>query len=207
MFNDTHKLLLGLALLGPSSALANVIHWEVNSNFDPNAYWWGEGGDENFILSGGFDLNTDTGTISNITVKTSGAAGCVACNDFSDGGIGEFSIISFDGAVTFTESYGPNIYSPGSYWLQILGEGFDPSTPGTHATMDISYWGQTLLYDPFDPNTYMNIGCYWCVSMIGTLSPVPEPETYTLMLVGLGILGWRAKRKTSFNAQGALMYA
>jgi hypothetical protein len=36
--------------------------------------------------------------------------------------------------------------------------------------------------------------------MIGTLSPVPEPETYTLMLVGLGMLGWKTKRKTSFNA-------
>jgi NAD-dependent oxidoreductase involved in siderophore biosynthesis len=29
----------------------------------------------------------------------------------------------------------------------------------------------------------------------GLLVPVPEPETYALMLAGLGIVGWAAKRR------------
>ena len=29
----------------------------------------------------------------------------------------------------------------------------------------------------------------------GLLAPVPEPETYALMLAGLGVLGWAARRK------------
>ena len=27
------------------------------------------------------------------------------------------------------------------------------------------------------------------------LAPVPEPQTYALMLAGLGVLGWAARRK------------
>lgn len=30
---------------------------------------------------------------------------------------------------------------------------------------------------------------------IATLAPVPEPETYTMMLVGLGLVGFMANRR------------
>jgi len=200
MFNDIPKLLLvGLTLLGPCSALADVIHWEALSEENTPAYW-GEG--VNFLLNGGFDFNSTTGTFSNITVKTSTSTPnvCLACNDFSDGGTATaFSFESY-GGVEFSESYGPNAFSPGSnYWMRISGPGFDLSTPGTYANMHISYWGQILLYDPLDPDMYESLGCPECVSLTGTLVPIPEPETYALMLAGLGMLGWRAKRKAGIN--------
>lgn len=197
MFNDIPKLLLGLALLGPGSALADVIHWEVHSEEDTPAYMGG-----NFLLSGGFDFNSDTGTFSKITVKTSTTDGCVACNDFADGSTG--AVFSFEsyGGVEFSESYGPDVFFPGRYyWLRISGLGLDLSTPGAYANMDMTHWGQILLYDPYDPDVYENIGCPECVRLTGTLAPVPEPETYALMLAGLGMLGWHAKRKTRFSSK------
>ena len=30
---------------------------------------------------------------------------------------------------------------------------------------------------------------------IGTVTPVPEPETYALMLAGIGVLGFLARRR------------
>jgi hypothetical protein len=29
----------------------------------------------------------------------------------------------------------------------------------------------------------------------GSLAPVPEPETWALMLAGLGLVGWAARRR------------
>jgi len=204
MFNDIPKLLLGLALLGPCSVLANVIHWEVQSKEDIPSYMG-----ENFLLSGGFDFNSDTGTVSNITVKTSDTRGCIACNDFADGGTGmaisffyynDFELSEY-GGVEFTQSYGPNVYSPGrNYWLQISGAGFDLSIPKTYSNMGMAHIGQILLYDPYDPDMFESVGCPECVIMTGTLAPIPEPETYALMLLGLGILGWHTRRRANFDA-------
>jgi hypothetical protein len=45
---------------------------------------------------------------------------------------------------------------------------------------------------------YVNIhtpGTYGAGEIRGFLTPVPEPETYALMLAGLGVLGWFAKRR------------
>jgi hypothetical protein len=38
-------------------------------------------------------------------------------------------------------------------------------------------------------------GCFQCAVATGTLIAVPEPETYALLLSGLAIIGWRARRK------------
>lgn len=45
---------------------------------------------------------------------------------------------------------------------------------------------------------YVNIhtpGTYGAGEIRGFLAPVPEPGTYALMLAGLGVLGWVAKRR------------
>lgn len=198
MFHHFSKLFSGLVLFLPITAAAEIIHWDVYSEEDTPTYMG-----ENFVMSGGFDFNLDTGVFSNITVQTSTTDGCVACNDFSNGGTGAvYSYESF-GGVEFSETYGPDASSPGrNYWLQISGLGFDVSNPGTYTNLDMTHWGHVLLFDPngIDPDIYENIGCPECVTMIGSLVPVPEPETYALMLAGLGVLGWKIRRKTGKQA-------
>lgn len=194
MFQHFYKLLPGFILLLPLTSVADVIHWEVNSEEDTPTYMG-----RDFVLSGGFDFDLVTGVFSNITVRTSTTDGCVACNDFSDGGTGAlYSFESFGGA-EFFETYGPDELSPGrNYSLQIRGSGFNVSTPGTYTNLELAHWGHVLLHDPYglDPDMFESIGCPECVTMIGSLSPAPEPETYAMMLAGLGILGWKVRRKS-----------
>jgi CHRD domain/PEP-CTERM motif len=56
----------------------------------------------------------------------------------------------------------------------------------------------TLLTGVQDGKAYVNIhtpGTYGGGEIRGFLAPVPEPETYALMLAGLGGLAWVAKRR------------
>jgi CHRD domain/PEP-CTERM motif len=56
----------------------------------------------------------------------------------------------------------------------------------------------TLLTGVQDGKAYVNIhtpGTYGGGEIRGFLAPVPEPETYALMLAGLGVLAWVAKRR------------
>jgi hypothetical protein len=197
MFHNFGKGLFVLALLAPLPVLADIIHWEVHSDEDVPAYM-----DENFVLDGSFDFDLATGSISNITIRTS-AIGCVACNDFSDGGAGKtYSFPDGRGGVEFTENYAPSDQTLGRhYWLQISGENsfehtlaFDVSRPGTYEGLGIWHWGQILLDDPFDPDLFEDVSCESCAHAVGTLIPVPEPETYVMLLAGLGVLGWQARR-------------
>lgn len=42
---------------------------------------------------------------------------------------------------------------------------------------------------------------------VAIITPVPEPETYALMLSGLGVLGWAARRRKAAVAKNALVGA
>ncbi len=56
----------------------------------------------------------------------------------------------------------------------------------------------TLLAGAQAGKAYVNIhsaGQYSGGEIRGFLMPVPEPETYALMLLGLGAIGWAAKRR------------
>ena len=201
MFSLFSKAICALALLAPTLVMADVIHWEVRNVDDPSAH---EVMGRNFMFTGSFDFDIATGSIFNITLRTSTTDGCVACNDFSDGGSGQtFLWPSGQGGVEFTESY---IDSSGvtyrDYYLRISGGNsfddvwaFDVSKPGTYSKLDIDHWGWILLNDPYDPDMFESVGCIECAYAIGTLVPAPEPETYAMMLAGLGILGWQVKRK------------
>lgn len=199
MFQTFGKALLGLCLFAPYPVLADIVHWEVQSNEDA-PYFLGE----DFLLTGGFDFNTETGVISNITVRTS-AVGCVACNDFADGGAGAvFSVPDGRGGVNFTETYGPASGTLGrNYFLQISGSNafgeefaFDVSQPNSYENLSLWHNGFIRLDDPLDPDVFEDVSCDGCVRAVGTLtSPVPEPESYAMLLAGVAALGWRMRRK------------
>ena len=56
----------------------------------------------------------------------------------------------------------------------------------------------SLLTGTMAGKSYVNIhtpGTYAGGEIRGFLVPVPEPETYALMLAGLGLLGWTARRR------------
>lgn len=202
MFRCCKKAICALALLLPLPVMADIIHWEVRNVDDPAVT--GVLG-ENFILAGSFDYDSLTGHIFNITVHTSTTDGCIACNDFSGNSTGQtFSTPSGQGGVRFFEEYGPDDEDLGQrHTLQISGGNtfgdiwaFDVSQPGSYFNLDLDHTGYILLDDPLDPDIFESAGCEDCAYAIGTLVPIPEPETYALMLSGLGLMAWKARRKT-----------
>ena len=200
MLSFVNKALLAIALLVPVAAVADVIRWEMHSTEAAIPIMG-----EDFLLTGGFDFDTVSNSISNVTIKTS-AVGCIACNDFT-GADGSTFFSPVGGGVQFMAEYGPDgeIVSR-THFLQlwaagVLGESqaFDVSKPGSYFDVDIDHWGLIVTTDPLDPELFESIGCVDCAYAIGTLVPAPEPETYAMMLAGLGILGWQVKRKKTFK--------
>ena len=58
---------------------------------------------------------------------------------------------------------------------------------------------KTLLTGVSAGKAYVNVhtpGTYAGGEIRGNLAPVPEPETYALMLAGLGVVAWAARRRS-----------
>jgi len=157
------------------------------------------------------------GAVSSITF-TSLADGTIVSNQFSGMGV---TFTDGDDTVTSNGSFvtdNKGIDSKGSTTLQFAGNqssiGFD--FPGA-LHIDL-YAGASLVYSSSNfagSGTGFFAGITgatfdraivsdWVDSLafidnvhMGAAAPVPEPETYALMLGGLGLLGWMARRRSS----------
>lgn len=180
------------------SVMAQIIHWEL---IGPSL------SADSGSIRGGFDLNVASNSIFNITVQTgdSSAGYCFPCNNFAgsagkhyfqpnpDGSDGYFS-------VNFIETFQTGDLIDRQYSLTLAGNVYFGSssrhsfrTPGILSGLDLYETGFLRFDDPYGPNDiYDADGCQSCVTAIGTLLPVPEPEIYLMLLAGLAILLWRA---------------
>ena len=88
--------------------------------------------------------------------------------------------------MSLASSYNQNVTSPPS------APGFLQANGGSPATAF-----NTLLAGLEAGKAYLNVhtAAFPGGEIRGLLVPVPEPETYALMLAGLGVLGWTARRK------------
>jgi hypothetical protein len=200
MGKGLRRIVMGLLLLPASNlAMADVIHWEVTSYDVPDYF------DNNFAVSGGFDFDTVTKAVSNITVKSTDGPSCFTCNDYA-GGTGVYFLEELFGfanislrevfatggvvdrsfSLTFFETT-TNSTVPTFYW----------NAPGTYTNLGFETTGYLRLDDPFDPDIVEDIDCSYCITAVGTVisAPVPEPETYLMMLVGLLGLGWTVRSR------------
>ena len=202
MFSFISKAICALALFAPAFVMADVIHWEVRNVDDPEAT---APMGRNFTLVGSFDYDLVSGKFFNITLRSSTSDGCLACNDYAGGGTGETyqDLSSGRSGPMFREEYGAESGTLGRWhtlWITSFNSfddvwGFDVTQPRTYLNLDLDHTGYILLDDPLDPDMAESVGCIECAYAIGTLVPAPEPETYAMMLAGLGILGWQVKLK------------
>lgn len=194
-------LLLGLC----SSGWAQVIHWELDAYMEASAV-----NKETRTFSGGFDFNTVTEEIFNVTVMSTGAPGCRFCFDYS--GATASVLRGYDPAFPDVEDSVIGVklqkrvdFEPPVYQIDRLSiSNFNPFLPGTndHLNLHESYY--LFIDEPLDPDIFSEDDCYGCATMVGTLVPVPEPETYAMLLAGLGLLGFssRNSRRKAFLPRG-----
>lgn len=86
------------------------------------------------------------------------------------------------------DSFGPGFWGPGTPVLNATGTGFFGSG---------EVHGVIRLPGSFDSITFSHSSEGWHGFTVGVagIAPVPEPETYAMLLAGLGLLGFAVRRK------------
>lgn len=176
-----------------STVNAAIIHWELDSS----SATYTDG-----YVKGGFDFNTVTNEINNITAEvfSNDGAFCLQCALY-DGATTYYNFAP--GTQTYVEFnkvfYTGNVVDRDVYFAIFAGNHngiippFDLSTPGTYSGLWYFERGYLRLDNPIDPSMFSQDDCPQCAVATGTLIAVPEPETYALLLIGLGVIGWRVK--------------
>ncbi|HRB97013.1 MAG TPA: PEP-CTERM sorting domain-containing protein [Nitrosomonas sp.] len=135
------------------------------------------------------DLGTLGGLHSNATgINDSGEVvgrGQAADGDFhaflfSHGGMTDLNLLDVMVATGWMDIEVLDINNNG----QILGNAYDANTSTDHGFL-LSYTPDTI----FDPQPYVPS------SPIVPISPIPEPQTYAMLLAGLGLIGFMARRR------------
>lgn len=187
---------ISCALLALSPAAnAAIIHWELDSS----SAIYTDG-----YVKGGFDYNTDTNVISNITAEviSNTPGGCLQCGSYSDANYFyhfapgtqtyvEFSKLFYTDSVLDREMY----FSVSATNIDGVISPFDLSLSGTYSGLSYRERGFLRLDNPLDPDLFSQDDCLQCAVATGTMTAVPEPQTYGMLLSGLGIIAWRIKRK------------
>ncbi|HYD33793.1 MAG TPA: PEP-CTERM sorting domain-containing protein [Methylophilaceae bacterium] len=186
-------LLFGLSL---TSNANEIVHWELNAFMDVPGASTGQ----QRTFTGSFDYNLLTKAVSNFNIKSVGSItpNCLLCEEYTDA----LAFVLYD-PVTGTIPQGVQSFKevPPSesgvifeaHTLQIFG--FDITQPGTFGGLFLNEFISITLDRGLDPEIIVQDYCEDCATLTGTLQPIPEPETYAMLLAGVGVLGWRARSK------------
>jgi hypothetical protein len=172
-----------LVVLGfAAPASANYI---VNGGFETGDFaGWTVNANNTHVEPSGFDgLTAESGsyfaalgnvgglgTLSQSFADTPGDALVLSMAVFSDGGTPSEFAVSYDGTI-LVDSIALNS-SRSNIYFYVVGTGLDTLT----------------LYERNDPG-------YIGLDNVGVSAAVPEPETYAMLLAGLGLLGYVARRR------------
>ena len=97
----------------------------------------------------------------------------------------DFSLISSVSATLFNNPAGGPLYSTvGSSFQNLV-----PSSPLAAGSYELRITGTS------HPLNFMDGGYSGYMTLATTTAPIPEPETYAMMLAGLGLMGFVARRR------------
>lgn len=172
-----------LVLIASTTAYAAVpIHWEIDGYFN-------DGG----RVDGGFNFDPDTDSFSNITLYTTRSedvGGGILWNySTADGGFimgstddnfGFFDVVHLD-----------NVHSV--FYILTFTK-FDPSQPGViHFFRDD--FSEIENHTSDTEGHAIERSSFRGIASGVVTSPIPEPETYAMLLAGLGMIGLSANRR------------
>lgn len=95
------------------------------------------------------------------------------------------------------------IYSSAANYFSLAGISFmvDPSLGTYHSPWSQKDYPIDAVNLHFDGNDYTLLGCNACGNIVanykvtGSVTQVPEPETYAMFMAGLGLLGFASRKK------------
>lgn len=197
------QIALAVAALPASAALTDIGGSAFSFDSSSGLYW--------------LDVNTTTGLSFNEV--TTGAWLSTGWRHASDGEVlnlvsnyqGNYlGLISDLGGPTFTYQAGGMSYvgidgvtslaGNGTHSVTDIQVGTDGSSP--YAFPSVTYQADNTgqLYSGGEFQIFGGVG-HFLVNTQAVVAPVPEPETYAMMGLGLGVVAWAAKRKHRKPAQ------
>jgi len=187
------KTLWGFALslfLG----LAGAVQAAVPMKWTIEGYYFPEG---QGYVQGGFEYNPDTNHFYNITLKSFWVDehGTDLYHDYA-GATGSYTP-GPENSVLIYESWFIDGIEPTDVYTQLSFTDFNPGEPGT------VYFSEYELIE----STHYSTGTWGFTrerpGVFGYAygAPIPEPETYAMLLAGLGMLGFTAKRRRNLAIQ------
>ena len=170
-----------------ASTLAMLISGAAHATgIDVTAGYDGNYDDSYFMLT-----NTSASSFTNIVFTSNGDGGSDSLH-FSDLGAGASATNYFNGSAGFTndydDSYGGNNQT---YTLTGLLNGksvtttFSPTSNSSGGF--VAFLGNDISGNEYDADV---------ATQVASISAVPEPETYAMLLAGLGLMGFMTRRKS-----------
>jgi hypothetical protein len=148
---------------------------------------------QTFILSGSFNIIQQTPAwLNHQTIQFDTLA-----VDSGDAAALGFSLPAYPGLMMNGEDFiaddNPCLIVSPTTSCTWVSDGREDNFSGTFDGTTLSMTGNKYTYDHSFSRNWFN---FTIVAHVGNLSPVPEPETYAMLIAGLGLLGWRLRRGT-----------
>jgi hypothetical protein len=148
---------------------------------------------QTFILSGSFNIIQQTPVwLNHQTIQFDTLA-----VDSGDAAALGFSLPAYPGLMMNGEDFiaddNPCLIVSPTTSCTWVSDGREDNFSGTFDGTTLSMTGNKYTYDHSFSRNWFN---FTIVAHVGNLSPVPEPETYAMLIAGLGLLGWRLRRGT-----------
>jgi hypothetical protein len=184
---DMKRILIAALVVAASmEANATPVSWELVD------FQFNDGG----AAYGSFIYDSDTNQLSNIDIHTTAGSILNGRHFFSTAGV--WGSTPEYGVLAFSDTSGPDFTGAG--WFLIDANIDFNAFPGTIANQSLAVGAESFC---------INYSCWSAANEItnpgqsrNTISgylvasvPVPEPETYAMMLTGLGLVGFGARRK------------
>jgi len=193
----TSAIIFSSAVLAAQSCWANTTYSYTGNNFNyiQNDVWLYVPGTytTDMSVSGSFEM------ASSIAANATNLFLTPLTYSFTDG---RNTYTNLDSVLAYSDSFEVSTDASGSImnWFIVVRRFQTGTLETVNGYQGVTYDQGSVEPNWFNPTTQRDNGAVWNnPGLWNVISPVPEPETYAMLLVGLGLLGLMAYRRKYFT--------